>query len=87
MHPVSGGPGAEEGEEEAVSITRVDGGFTGFDLICDECGETVYLDYDWDQFKAAVADAKEMGWKIRKNRDGQWENICPECQEAERERG
>ncbi|MHB8053636.1 MAG: hypothetical protein ACYDH3_00060 [Candidatus Aminicenantales bacterium] len=49
-----------------MSIERAPGGFTGFDLICDECGESVYLDYDWNQFKAAVADAKEQGWGIRK---------------------
>ena len=66
-----------------MSIEKVMGGFTGYDITCEICGQTEYLDFDWENFKAAVAEAKERGWKTWKDEDGQWCHICSICQTKE----
>jgi len=64
-----------------MTIEKVEGGFTGYDITCDNCGESEYLDIEWENpFSAVVAEAKELGWKsVRVN--GEWEHRCPRCQE------
>ena len=62
-----------------MTIEQTQGGFMGFDIECNICGTNEYLDFDWENFRAAVADAKERGWKIYKNEDGEWCHKCPEC--------
>ena len=53
-------------------------GVIGYDLICDICGDETdgFLD-----FENVVAHKKETGWKSEKYK-GEWEDICPECQEG-----
>jgi len=46
---------------------------------CDICGEE--LSPEWD-FYDAVNAKKLAGWKSHKV-DGQWEDVCCECQELE----
>lgn len=67
-----------------MSIDRVMGGFTGFDIECDICGVTEYLDFDWENFREAVAEAKVRAWKAYKDEDDQWCHKCPDCQKKEK---
>jgi hypothetical protein len=48
-------------------------------LICDICGEEA--DEAFDDFYDAVQYKKDNGWKSQK-RNGQWEDVCPDCQEG-----
>lgn len=66
-----------------MSIEKTIGGFTGFDIECDSCGQSAYLDCGWDNLQGAIAEAKSSGWKI-KNVNGEWECICLDCQEKEK---
>ena len=45
---------------------------------CDGCmGETICYD-TWHECKDSI---KKEGWKLQKNREsGEWEHICPYCQ-------
>ena len=47
-------------------------------LSCDVCGASVV---PFDNFQEAVDYKKENGWKSQRY-EGQWEDICPECQEV-----
>lgn len=49
----------------------------GYELICDICGE----DFDFETFDDAVNYKRENGWKSEKYK-GEWQDICPECQEG-----
>lgn len=49
-----------------------------FDLICDICGECA--EETFDDFYDAVEFKKQEGWKSQK-RSGEWQDVCPECQE------
>lgn len=51
----------------------------GYRLYCDICGycETEEFDY----FDEAVDHKRENGWKSEKYK-GEWQDICPECQEG-----
>ena len=53
-------------------------GHVGVILICDICGEEIggFLD-----FEDAIAHKRSEGWISEKYR-GEWEDICPECQEG-----
>lgn len=53
-------------------------GVIGYDLICDICGR---LEYGHEDFDETVEYKKENGWKSEKYR-GEWQDICPECQEG-----
>mgnify|MGYP000934636240 CR=1 FL=1 len=48
--------------------------------ICDICGEELAYELD---FMDAVKAKKDAGWKNRKV-DGEWEDICPSCQDEEK---
>lgn len=63
-------------------IEQVRGGFTGFDIECDSCGLSIYLDYYWDNLQGAIAEAKSDGWKIERVND-EWRHMCPECRQKE----
>lgn len=69
-----------------MSIEQTMGGFTGFDIECDICGQPEYLDYGWDNLQGAIAEAKSSGWKIRHagQLSGEWECTCSDCQEEEK---
>jgi hypothetical protein len=53
-------------------------GVIGYDLICDICG---LVEYGHEDFDSAVEYKKENGWKSEKYK-GEWQDICPECQEG-----
>lgn len=46
--------------------------------ICDRCGE--HGPYA-ESHNEAIDEAKKVGWIRIKNDNGEWEDICPECQE------
>ncbi len=48
-------------------------------LVCDVCGEQE--DETFFDFYDAVDYKKENGWERQKYR-GEWEDVCPECQEG-----
>jgi len=52
-----------------------------YTLICDICNGGT--DEEFDTFQDAVDGRKEIGWKVRKI-DGEWQDVCPECQEVSR---
>lgn len=54
-------------------------GFGDSDMSCDGCGK--WLNPAWgEDFSQMIAEAKEEGWKITKNRTtGEWEHFCPSC--------
>ncbi len=49
-----------------------------YTLICDVCGGGT--DAEFDSFQTVIDGKKEIGWKSSKI-DGQWADVCPECQE------
>ncbi len=58
-----------------MSINKFKGAFI---LICDNCGEE--FDELFDDFYDAVEAKKYYGWKSKRI-NGEWEDVCPECQE------
>lgn len=44
---------------------------------CDECGGEEAG--GTREFREFVSDLKDMGWKIRKDEDGNWTHECPDC--------
>ena len=61
-----------------MSIERY---FKCYSLVCDYCGTTLGA----DSFEDARRMQRENGWSSRKV-DGEWENLCPSCQLAEKKR-
>ena len=57
-----------------MSIERFDGLYTP---TCDICGEELPDEFN---FYDAVQAKTDAGWKSRKV-NGEWEDICAECQE------
>lgn len=59
-------------------------GHVGVTLICDICGEEIggFLDFeDAVAHKLTIVPyMRSEGWKSEKYR-GEWQDICPECQE------
>ena len=51
-----------------------------YDLRCDCCG--VECGRIFPTFEQAVAHKKEYGWISQKRSEDEWEDICPECQDA-----
>lgn len=51
-----------------------------YSLSCDVCCEVI-MHKRFDNFDDAVQYKKDNGWKSQKN-NGEWEDICPECQEG-----
>lgn len=49
----------------------------GYELTCDICGEGEKFDY----FDYILKYKKDLGW-ISKEYKGEWQDICPECQEG-----
>lgn len=48
-------------------------------LICDnDCGEATDL-YDRDDFKSMIKDAKDNGWVVETDENGDWTHYCPDC--------
>jgi len=44
---------------------------------CDICGDALPPEHD---FYDAVEAKKEAGWKSRKGENGEWQDICTDCQ-------
>lgn len=60
-------------------IQKSDCGY-GYDLICDICGTPE--EELFEHFDDAVDFKKENGWISRKDKKGNWEEICQGCQNA-----
>lgn len=60
-----------------MSITNIHGIYS---LICDVCGDS-HPD-SFSEFYEAVQAKKDDGWRSRRQ-NGDWEDVCPECQRAE----
>ena len=58
-------------------ITKISGSYR---LICDVCGEAA--DEEFYEFQEAVDYKKADGWGSE-YRNGEWWDICPECQTLE----
>jgi hypothetical protein len=52
-----------------------------YSLTCDICGSEA--DETFFEFYDAVEYKKQNGWRSQKYR-GEWEDVCPECQELTR---
>lgn len=50
----------------------------GYWLVCDICGK----EHDFETFDDALDYKKENGW-ISEKYKGEWQDVCPECQEGE----
>lgn len=51
---------------------------------CDHCG-TESLDTDETEFYATIDKMKREGWRIQKDSRGDWEHVCPCCQDDDAE--
>ena len=49
-------------------------------LYCDVCGEKVEISFR--TFDEIINYKKRNNWKSQR-RNGEWEEVCPECQEVE----
>lgn len=49
------------------------------EITCDVCGDGFGETYSADDFDVMIKDAKEAGWKFRKE-EGVWSHYCPACQ-------
>lgn len=49
-------------------------------FICDDCGEA--LDTGEPEFGDAVRAKKAAGWASRKDNEGDWQDLCPDCKEG-----
>ncbi len=56
------------------------------EMLCDYCGEPYSDPVRDSRFHGMIQDAKEDGWRIRKNTSG-WEHTCPSCLEIEKMEG
>ncbi len=54
------------------------GGAGGFVATCDVCGEEKFADVEAVAW--AVDHIKKEGWSVKKI-EGEWEHMCPTCQE------
>ncbi len=57
-------------------INKVGGEYQLLCCLCGDCAPETF-----NQFMEAVDYKKENGWHSREFRDGEWEDICPSCQE------
>jgi len=76
--PFSPPVGENNGDGGRIMIDKVGDVYI---LTCDICGEEA--DEDFGYFYDAVEYKSKMGWKNQRNSAGHWEEVCPECQEAE----
>ena len=53
----------------------------GYTLTCDYCGEM--CDENFNEFTEAVEYKKEYGWKSVKDKNDDWQELCPECSTPE----
>lgn len=60
-----------------MSIERIYG---KYHLICGICGEASRQSFG--SFGEAVDSKREIGWTSQK-RGGEWQDVCPECQDQE----
>ena len=58
----------------------IDQSYGSYTLVCDICEKEVK---PFDNFQEAVDYKKENGWKSQKH-DGEWEDVCAKCCEAEK---
>lgn len=58
--------------------------FFGFIISCDKCSNYLNCDTGTDDFQGAINMAKGRGWRMRKDKDDDWEHICPVCYQKEK---
>lgn len=51
-----------------------------YNLVCDVCGGKANKTFS--EFYEALEYKKDSDWKWQKQKNGQWEDVCPNCQEA-----
>jgi len=54
--------------------------FFGFIIDCDKCSNFLNCD-TYEDFRGAIDMAKDEGWKITKDEEGDWIHLCPICAE------
>ncbi len=60
-----------------MPIKKEDDGFVAHCSTCERLTET-----DEVCFNAAVAHIQDLGWKVFKDRSGEWQHICSKCKEG-----
>lgn len=58
----------------------VEKGYTGFQMICDMCGEE--FEEELETYKELSRIARKNGWKVVKGDTGYY-HYCPECAEVD----
>lgn len=53
-----------------------------FTPICDYCEQELPAE---ESFQDAVDAKRRAGWRARKDERGEWEDMCPDCQKAEKD--
>lgn len=53
-----------------------------YDVLCDKCSYSEY--FEVFSFTELIQQMRENNWKSQKDKNGQWEHICFECQKKER---
>lgn len=52
----------------------------GYVVCCTKCGESVEPQAFF--FNDAIAEIKDLGWKVFKDRWGTWNHVCNKCTEG-----
>lgn len=59
-----------------------EGGISGFDIECDECGQSE--NFDRTYFQDFINEAKSCGWKMFRDEKGEWMHLCQTCEGEEK---
>ena len=44
-----------------------------------DCAEILEGIYDADDFYVMIEEAKSAGWRMGKDKNGEWYHLCPSC--------
>lgn len=50
----------------------------GYDVTCDFCSSE-YLEMEVETFSDVINGIKDLGWRVFKDRTGEWKHECFEC--------
>ena len=45
-------------------------------VCCDKCDQDIYIGGVWHE---CIEQLKHLGWTFKKIKEGDWDNLCPEC--------
>lgn len=62
-----------------MSLEKINYEFNDWDLACDGAGCDESDFFDDPDFQDMIDEIKSNGWKITKNKFGEWVHYCPEC--------